>query len=195
MLKEIFIGVIIVICILGAYLYGYIDHMENVPNNCTPTVEWREINVPVPPNYSLCEKPCGSEPVKICDNESTIIVYKDIPSERYTADVYYQVAIKQTEGFYDNIKRGDYINCTIKMDSAQDYLLTSIGFYQLSGQDLKFKVQALQELRKVWIKILSFCDDEPETNSFNDVEDDYEDNYAKYSRYLGYINETAIKIK
>ena len=198
MIKEIFIGIVVVICIMGAYLYGYNDHMESVPNNCTPIIEWKTVNVPVVQdcNCSVSEISCENTNT-IITNTDEIVIYKNVSSNKYKADVYYQVFLKEIEGYYDNIRHDEYDECNDKLNRGQDYLLNSIGFYQASDQDFTYKIKAYEELRKVMLKILTYCSgyEDLEGVSFEDIRDDYEPNYDKYSRYLGYINETPIYLK
>lgn len=197
-LKMIFGFIVLVIIGGSGFIYGYADGKDSVDCPEVKTeIQWKTINVPVVQecNCSVSQSLCEENNITITNTEE-VIVYKEVSSDKCKADVYYQVAIREIDGYYDNIRHDEYEECENKLNRGQDYLLNSIGFYQASDQDFVYKIKAYEELRKVMLKILTYCANYDEDGlSYDDIRDDYEPNYDKYSRYLGYINETPIYIK
>jgi len=179
-MKKIFMILTILIIV---FMSGCIGQSK-----CVPIIKTKIVNV-----TNSCE----------CKNNTIIkiqkkIVYKESDYSKYYADVYYKIAVKELDGYYDDIQNANYDNCTKKIIRSQDYLLNSMGYYQNSNQSFKIKVTGLEQFSIVLTKILNYCQNKTlnQTNiSFDGIRDDYKSNYNKYIRYMNYTNETAIILR
>lgn len=195
MFLKILAGMVfIVIAIFGGYIVGYGDGQEYATANCPDIkteIEWRTLNVPIPcdPTNITCD--CKNQTVTKTQEK---VVYRDVAGEKYQADCYYQVAIKEQDDYYDDIQHNRFDECEAKLEKSQDYLLTAIGFYQSSDQDLTVRIKALENYRLVLLTILDYCK-KPEGRTFPEVEDEYEKYYDKYSRYINLTGEKELPIK
>lgn len=171
------------------FITGCVTLPQYKQMNCTPTVEIVQVKTPV---YNECPK------CKECKDTTTTkiqesIVYRDSNPNKYYADVYYAVAIKELDGYYDEILINDTANCTRRLKKSEDYLETSIGYYQNSGQDFKLKIAGLEQFDLVLSRILHYCQEN--ATGIYYLKEDYAKEYNKYVRYMNSINETIVVLR
>jgi len=196
MLKILAALVFIALILFGGYIAGYAEGEQIATANCPEVetkVEWRELHVPIPCSQQNLTEVCNSKNITVTETKEKI-VYKEVSGDKYKAEVYYQIAIKEQDDYYDDIQHSRWDECEAKLEKTYDYLLTSIGFYQLSDQDFTLKIKALENYQIVIGTILEHCK-HPDDKTFEEVEDDYEKAYDKYVRYTESLGETPLEIK
>lgn len=194
MFKIMTILIFIVLIILGGYISGYVEGKEIATASCPEVetkIEWRELHVPIPCNQQNLTKVYECKNVTITDEK---IVYKEVSGNKYKADIYYQIAVKEQDNFYEDIKYNRFSECEEKLTKSRDYFFTSIGYYQLSEQDFTYKIKAIENYIKVLNIINNYCKNHEE-KKWSNVEDDYEKYYDKYTRFSEFSGDIIIKIK
>jgi len=196
MLKILAALVFIALILFGGYVAGYAEGEQIATANCPEVetkVEWRELHVPIPCSQQNLTEVCNCKNTTVTETKEKI-VYKEISGDKYKAEVYYQIAIKEQDDYYDDIEHKRWDECEEKLDKTQEYLMTAIGFYQMADQDFELKIKALENYRLVLLTLLEHCQ-HPDDKVITEVEDDYEKAYDKYVRYTEALGETPLKIK